>query len=178
MQRPEGWAGRLLQAAAFGLSPRVEIDFSGSCTADLQGADPARTEPALRQACAELTRLGLPARGGAGPTPFLAAYAAQQGDPVCLVRDRAAFLRDYNDARLPESEWRLKQERRAEERTTKIVAHLREENNRSLRQLAAIPMILQIMAILWKERDHLPKSRVDLYNSVLDYLLQFLKQAN
>jgi len=86
---------------------------------------------------------------------------------------RAAFLRDYNDARLPESEWQRRQEHRAEERTTKIVAHLREEGNRSLRQLAAIPMILQIMAILWKERDHLPKSRVDLYNSVLDYLLQF-----
>ena len=86
---------------------------------------------------------------------------------------RAAFLRDYNDARLPDDEWRCRQEHRAEERTTKIVAHLREENNRSLRQLAAIPMILQIMAILWKERDHLPKSRVDLYNSVLDYLLQF-----
>ena len=86
---------------------------------------------------------------------------------------RAAFLRDYNDARLPDSEWRSRQEHRAEERTTKIVAHLREEGNRSLRQLAAIPMILQIMAILWKERDHLPKSRVDLYNSVLDYLLQF-----
>lgn len=87
-------AGRLLQAAAFGLSPRVEIDFSGSCTVDLQGADPARTEPALRRACAELAQLGLPARGGAGPTPLLAAYAAQQGDPVCVVRDRAAFLRD------------------------------------------------------------------------------------
>jgi len=86
---------------------------------------------------------------------------------------RAAFLRDYNDARLSESEWRRRQEHKAEERTTKIVAHLREEGNRSLRQLAAIPMILQIMAILWKERDHLPKSRVDLYNSVLDYLLQF-----
>jgi formylglycine-generating enzyme required for sulfatase activity len=86
---------------------------------------------------------------------------------------RAAFLRDYNDARLPDDEWRRRQEHKAEERTTKIVAHLREEGNRSLRQLAAIPMILQIMAILWKERDHLPKSRVDLYNSVLDYLLQF-----
>ncbi|WP_232203889.1 SUMF1/EgtB/PvdO family nonheme iron enzyme [Chlorobaculum parvum] len=86
---------------------------------------------------------------------------------------RAAFLRDYNDARLSEAEWQSRQEHRAEERTTKIVAHLREEGNRSLRQLAAIPMILQIMAILWKERDHLPNSRVDLYNSVLDYLLQF-----
>jgi formylglycine-generating enzyme required for sulfatase activity len=86
---------------------------------------------------------------------------------------RAAFLRDYNDARLPEAEWQRRQEHRAEERTTKIVAHLREEGNRSLRQLAAIPMILQIMAILWKERDHLPKSRVRLYTAVLDYLLEF-----
>lgn len=87
-------AGRLLQAAAFGLSPRVEIDFGGSCTVDLQGADPARTAPALHRACAELGRLGLPARGGAGATPLLAAYAAQQADPVRIIHDQAAFLRD------------------------------------------------------------------------------------
>jgi protein ImuB len=87
-------AGRLLQAAAFGLSPRVEIDFGGSCTVDLQGADPGRTEAAMRLACAELARLGLPARAGAGPTPLLAAYAARQADPVLVVRERTGFLRD------------------------------------------------------------------------------------
>jgi len=87
-------AGRVLQAAAFGLSPRVEIDFAGSCTVDLQGADPVRTEAAMQLACAELMRLGLPARAGAGPTPLLAAYAAERADPVLVVRDAREFLRD------------------------------------------------------------------------------------
>jgi len=86
---------------------------------------------------------------------------------------RAAFQRDYNDAGIPADQWERRQNYKAAERSKKIITHLREESNRSLRQLAGIPMILQIMAILWKERDHLPYSRVDLYNSVLDYLLQF-----
>ena len=82
---------------------------------------------------------------------------------------RAAFLREHGDG----EDWQSKQLAKADEKTVKIVAHLKEEKNRGLRQLAAIPMILQIMAILWKDRDHLPKSRVKLYRAVLDYLLEF-----
>jgi formylglycine-generating enzyme required for sulfatase activity len=81
---------------------------------------------------------------------------------------RAAFLRQPGEG----VEWQQKQQVKADKLTEKIVAHLKEPSNRGLRQLAAIPMILQIMAILWKDRDHLPKSRVKLYNAVLDYLLE------
>ena len=87
-------AHRLLVAAAFTLSPRVEATAHDTCTVDLQGAEDSRTETAMRLRCAELARAGLPARAGAGATPLLAAYAARCADPVRLVRDSAEFLRD------------------------------------------------------------------------------------
>jgi protein ImuB len=83
---------RLLVAAAFTLSPRVEATGAGCCTADLQGADPARSEALMRLRAAELAAAGLPARIGAGATPFLASYAARCADPVLVVRDPAGFL--------------------------------------------------------------------------------------
>ncbi len=85
---------------------------------------------------------------------------------------RAAFLRDHPEGALSADEWKRQQQAKAEERTRTIITYLTEEQNKGLRQLAAIPMILQIMAILWKEREYLPKSRVKLYNAVLDYLLE------
>ncbi len=83
---------RLLLAAAFSLSPRVEITDAESCTVDLQGADPVTTGNALPARVAELTRLGLPARAGAAATPLLAAYAARCAGPVLIVREARAFL--------------------------------------------------------------------------------------
>lgn len=87
-------AQRLLLAAAFALSPRVEATAAGWCTVDLQGADLTRLEAELHRQVRELTHLGLPARAGAAANPLLAAYAAQAADPVRLVADAAAFLRD------------------------------------------------------------------------------------
>ncbi|TLU87724.1 MAG: NACHT domain-containing protein [Chlorobium sp.] len=84
----------------------------------------------------------------------------------------AAFLKDPRDEGMDKIEWQRCQKAKAHERTRKIVALLKEEKNKGLRQLAAVPMILQIMAILWKDRDYLPESRVDLYNAVLDYFLE------
>ena len=81
---------------------------------------------------------------------------------------RAAFLREHGEG----DDWVQCQQTKADKLTEKSVAHLNEEKNRGLRQLAAIPMILQIMAILWKNQVHLPRSRVKLYNAVLDYLLE------
>ncbi len=87
-------AQRLLLAAAFALSPRVEATAAGWCTADLQGADLTRLESELHRQVRELTHLGLPARAGAAANPLLAAYAAQAAEPVRLVADAAAFLRN------------------------------------------------------------------------------------
>jgi len=85
-------AGRLLLAAAFALSPRVEHTAAGCCTVDLQGTDPARTGAQMHRCAAELARLGLPARIGAAATPLLAAYAARSAAPVRLVGDAPGFL--------------------------------------------------------------------------------------
>ncbi|HWA09474.1 MAG TPA: hypothetical protein VG838_08505 [Opitutaceae bacterium] len=86
-------AQRILLAAAFTLSPRVEATAAGCCTVDLQGADASRTEAEMRLRVAELARLGLPVRAGAGPTPLLAAYAARGGEAVTIVRNPVEFLR-------------------------------------------------------------------------------------
>ncbi len=88
----EAEAGRLLLAAAFTLSPRVEATAPGYCTVDLQGADDARTEARMQEGIAELSRSGLTMRIGAASTPLLARYAAQGAEPVRVVRDTAAFL--------------------------------------------------------------------------------------
>ncbi len=85
----------------------------------------------------------------------------------------AAFLKEPCPKEVDETEWARLQRAEAGERTQKMVAHLKEEKNKGLRQLAAIPMILQIMAILWKDRDYMPESRVKLYEASLDYLLEF-----
>ena len=85
----------------------------------------------------------------------------------------AAFLKDPCEKGADEAEWERQQRAEAEVRTTTMVAHLNGEQNKGLRQLAAIPMILQIMAILWKERDFMPENRVKLYEASLDYLLEF-----
>ena len=85
----------------------------------------------------------------------------------------AAFLREPCEKDAEVAEWQKKQTAEAEERTKAIVAYLKVEKNKGLRQLAAIPMILQIMAILWKEREYMPESRVELYDAALNYLLEF-----
>jgi len=85
---------RLLVAAAFSLSPRVEITGPECCTVDLQGANPEQTERTMRQGVADLMRMGLPARAGAAATPLLAHYAARCAEPVLVVRAAREFLHD------------------------------------------------------------------------------------
>ena len=84
----------------------------------------------------------------------------------------AALLKEPCEKGFEEVEWQEKQKAEARELTVTMIAHLNSAKNKELRKLAAIPMILQIMAILWKERDYMPKSRVKLYDAVLDYLLE------
>ncbi|MDB6127660.1 MAG: Nucleotidyltransferase/DNA polymerase involved in repair-like protein, partial [Verrucomicrobia bacterium] len=86
-------AQRLLLAAGFTLSPRVESTAPGCCTIDLQGADLSRLENEIRLRIAELSLLGLPVRAGVAATPLLASYAAQQTDALMQVRDPREFLK-------------------------------------------------------------------------------------
>ncbi len=85
----------------------------------------------------------------------------------------AAFLKEPCEEGFDETGWQEKQTKEADQRTQTIVAHLKAEKNKGLRQLAAIPMILQIMAILWKDREYMPESRAELYDAALNYLLEF-----
>ncbi|NMW19693.1 MAG: SUMF1/EgtB/PvdO family nonheme iron enzyme [Chlorobiaceae bacterium] len=85
----------------------------------------------------------------------------------------AAFLKEPCEEGFDEAGWQVKQTKVADQRTQTIVAHLKAEKNKGLRQLAAIPMILQIMAILWKDREYMPESRAELYDAALNYLLEF-----
>jgi protein ImuB len=88
----EAEASRLLLAAAFTLSPRVEQTGDGWCTIDLQGADATNTEARMHACVADLAGAGISVRVGAAHTPLLAYYAAQRADPVRVVRDVAQFL--------------------------------------------------------------------------------------
>ncbi len=89
----EAEASRLLLAAAFTLSPRIERTAAGCCTVDLQGVDPARTEAQMRACVTDLGAVGLVARAGSGATPLLAFYAAQRAAPVLVVHETRGFLR-------------------------------------------------------------------------------------
>ncbi len=100
-------------------------------------------------------------------------FTAEQQERFLRNWFTAAFLKEPCEKGFDEERWQEKQKKEAEKRTTTIVAHLKVEKNKGLRQLAAIPMILQIMAILWKEREYMPESRVELYDAALDYLLEF-----
>lgn len=87
-------AGRLLQAAAFTISPRVEATERGCCTIDLRGADRRQTETVLRLRLLELKAAGIPTQAGVADTPLIADYAARQGSPLLVVTDPGEFLRE------------------------------------------------------------------------------------
>jgi formylglycine-generating enzyme required for sulfatase activity/predicted phosphodiesterase len=54
----------------------------------------------------------------------------------------------------------------------KIIDHLTDElYKKSLKPLAAIPMVLQMMALLWYREHDLPKTREQLYRGLFDYLV-------
>lgn len=87
----EAEANRLLIAAAFTLSPRVEFTGTGRCTVNLQGTDAERTLSEIRLRVMDLASTGLPVRGGVASTPLLAALAARCAELV--VDDTRELLR-------------------------------------------------------------------------------------
>ena len=88
----ESEAAAGLLAAAFSVSPQVELTAPGLCTLNLAGVAPADREPALRRALDHLSVLGLPAVAGAASTPLLALYAARRAAPLFIPENERAFL--------------------------------------------------------------------------------------
>uniref|UniRef100_Q3ASA4 NACHT domain-containing protein n=1 Tax=Chlorobium chlorochromatii (strain CaD3) TaxID=340177 RepID=Q3ASA4_CHLCH len=82
----------------------------------------------------------------------------------------AAFIRDQPLDGV--SQYQQKQSEALEKAAT-IIKYLNKAENKSLQSLAGVPLLLQIMATLWKDREYLPGSRVKLYDAALDYLLDY-----
>jgi formylglycine-generating enzyme required for sulfatase activity len=86
---------------------------------------------------------------------------------------RAAYRRELPPNGEDEGNWRKTQELKADEKAATITAYLAEGQNRSIKTLAEVPLLLQIMALLWKEHEYLPSGRMKLYDAALDYLLDY-----
>jgi predicted NACHT family NTPase len=73
---------------------------------------------------------------------------------------RAVFLAEMppKDERHPGDQWKQLQVQRADLQSGTIISFLESEDNKAVQDLAAVPMLLQIMAIIWKDREHLPES--------------------
>jgi formylglycine-generating enzyme required for sulfatase activity len=71
------------------------------------------------------------------------------------------------------ADWEERQLREAEKNAAEVIDYLDQKDNRSLRELAGIPMLLQLLALIWKHYKSKPESRTKLYDIALDYLLEY-----
>ena len=90
---------------------------------------------------------------------------------------QAALMYEIRPEGTSEEEWKEKQGEEATKLATAMIEYFNKPENKGVRELAAVPMLLQIMAILWKERKFLPNRRQDLYSAALDYLLEYRDRA-
>jgi formylglycine-generating enzyme required for sulfatase activity len=74
---------------------------------------------------------------------------------------------------MPGQEWKNLLEKQADQQSHAIIEFLKQEENKAVQELAAVPMLLQIMAIIWKDRQYLPQTRNELYDAALNYLLDY-----
>jgi len=70
-------------------------------------------------------------------------------------------------------DWKERQLREAKKGAEEVIDYLDQKENRSLRELAGIPMLLQLLALIWKQYKTKPESRTKLYDVALDYLLEY-----
>ncbi|MEI7748667.1 MAG: SUMF1/EgtB/PvdO family nonheme iron enzyme [Chlorobiaceae bacterium] len=84
---------------------------------------------------------------------------------------KAAFLDELPSSTEDPSVWRSDQEHKAAQKADAIIEFLAQEKNKSLHTLAGVPLLLQIIVMLCKERDYLPGTRAEIYDASLNYLL-------
>ncbi len=85
----------------------------------------------------------------------------------------AAYCRELKNIKNCSGNTKREKEQQGIKKAQKVIEFLQKPENISVQDLAKVPMILQIMAIISKERDHLPQSRTQLYEASLKYLLDF-----
>ncbi len=83
----------------------------------------------------------------------------------------AAYKDELEASDLGEAEREKEIVTQAQEVANGVLRYLSREENAGLRQMAGTPVLLQIMAILWKEYHNLPPGRAALYEKCTDYLL-------
>jgi len=71
----------------------------------------------------------------------------------------------------------LELDHEAAAQTEAVMEFLGREESRALREMASVPVLLQIMAIIWKEQGSLSGERVELYNRCMDFLLDHRDKA-
>ncbi|MCX6581718.1 MAG: SUMF1/EgtB/PvdO family nonheme iron enzyme [Candidatus Aminicenantes bacterium] len=110
-------------------------------------------------------------------TPHLRAdimdFSIQQQEEFLQKWFRAVFLAQLAPPDIPAKQWQEQQSKLADLRSRAVIEFLKKEENKAVRDLAAAPMLLQIMAILWQKSRHIPETRLALYDAALNYLLVF-----
>lgn len=85
----------------------------------------------------------------------------------------AVYGENLEAADLSTGAQKLELHEQADQVAAAIRKFLDQEENENLRKMAGAPVLLQIMAILWKEYHNLPPKRADLYEKCIDYLLDY-----
>ncbi|MCX5645099.1 MAG: NACHT domain-containing protein [Phycisphaerae bacterium] len=104
-------------------------------------------------------------------------FSRPQQDQFLTNWFTAAFLREPRPAGEPPAQWKQDQKQKALWHAQQIMNYLDLDKNTSIRDLAAVPLLLQIIAVIWKERGIRPRTRLDLYSVVMSYLLEY-RDAN
>ncbi len=109
-------------------------------------------------------------------TPHLRAdimdFTLQQQEEFLQKWFRAAFLSPLPPPDMPALKWEEQQIKLADLQSWSIIDFLKKEDNKAVHDLVAVPMLLQIMAIIWKGHRHIPETRLELYDAALNYLLK------
>jgi formylglycine-generating enzyme required for sulfatase activity/energy-coupling factor transporter ATP-binding protein EcfA2 len=105
-------------------------------------------------------------------------FSSQQQEDFLGKWFRAVYCAELQpmDSKMTEQEWRQRQKKLADQRSKTIIDFLKQEENKAVQELAAVPMLLQIMASIWKKQEYLPKTRAALYDKALDHLLEYRDQ--
>ncbi len=90
---------------------------------------------------------------------------------------RAVFARRLPGPGIDAEQWRAQQWERGEQVAEEVSAFLNREDNRLLRQLTAVPVLLQILACIWEQHGYRPRTRSQLYHTALNYLLGHRDEA-
>ena len=88
-------------------------------------------------------------------------------------KQQREFLEKWFTAVQPRTFAKSERERVAKQKAQAIINYLDRPDHKGLKALAGIPLMLQLMAIFWKESGTLPRRREELYRIALNYLLWY-----